>query len=175
MAFGYYVPCDLRVPGVNSAGNVSVVDVIGNKLDTWQGDSIYAVLAAQYASLHSETLVYPTLAAGAPVVSPAGLWAWGNYAVVVPAGTIAADFHLLAIQVETCSVANGIFQLELYQGAADDLIAALRFAVFGGFFGNARYPIFAEAVTGGSQIRARLASSVGAAAITVSVEYHVFP
>jgi len=172
---GLYIfgSCNPRVPDANSADNANISDVIGNKDDTWQGDSIYAVLAGQYAALHRETLVYPTLAGGSTLISPAGLWTWGAYGTIVPAGTITTDYRLLTIMIESCTVANGVFELELYKGATDDLIAALRFAVVGGFWGNVRYRIAAESVESGLQIRGRLASSIGAATITTSIEYQL--
>jgi len=160
-----------NVPAQNSVLNLSWGDVIGNKTDTHEGDSIYARLDELYDHWQAERKVYPTLAAGATVVAPAGVWAYGNYATVVPINTIANDYHVTVVSVESCSVAAGVFQLELYKGAADDIITAVRFAVVGGFFGNQVYDIGSEEVDANDQIRARVASSVGAATLTISVVY----
>jgi hypothetical protein len=130
-------------------------------------------LATLYNHFVTESQVYPSLAAGATVVSAAANWTYGAYAVVVAAGVVAARFHIHAVVIETCNQ-NDVFQLQLYKGAADDVIATVRFAVFGGFFGNSVYPIASELVEGGSQVRARLAASNGFAAqatMTISLVY----
>lgn len=108
----------------------------------------------------NESLVYPTRAAGATVVSAAANWTYGAYAVIVPASTITSDFYVHNVSIEACDQ-NAEFELALYKGAADDLIATVRFSVIGGFWGNSVYVITAEMVDANSQIRARLASSDG--------------
>lgn len=160
------------VPIADSADNITMRDVIGNKVDTHDGDSIYSRLDELYDAFQLERRVYPSLAAGATVVSPAGVWAYGNYAVIVPASTITADFHILNVSIESSSVAAGVFQLELYKGAADDVITAVRFAMAGGFWGNMVYGIGSEEVEANSQVRARLASSIGAVTLTFSIVYY---
>ena len=161
------------VPAADSADNVDWGDVIGNKLDTHDGHSIYSNVDAILDSIASERQVYPTLAAGATVVSAGANWTYGVYATVVPATTIANDFHVLGISIESCDK-NDVFQLELYKGGADDIVAAVRFAVAGGFFGNQVYIIGSEHIEAEAQIRARLACGAGgggAGTITMSVVY----
>jgi hypothetical protein len=166
---------DIVVSTADSADNVDIVDVIGGKTDTWQGDSLYALHLITAVRYHAETLVYPTLASGAAIVSDVGVWTWGAYATIVPASTITVAYHMLAIQVESCDQ-NGVFELEIYQGAADDLIAAFRLVVEGGFFGNVRYELSAEPTAANSRIRARMAGGNGIVTnATLSVEYNVFP
>jgi hypothetical protein len=121
----------------------------------------------------AERLVYPTLAAGATVVTAAADWAYGAYAVVIPASTITTNFHILGVSIESCDQ-NATFQLELYKGAGDDIITAVRFNVTGGFFGNQVYVVGSEVVEANAQIRARAASSDGLAnqaTLTISVVY----
>jgi hypothetical protein len=161
------------VPAVDSADNEDWGDVIGGKQDTHNGNSLYSRVDELYDAFQLERKVYPTLAAGATVVSANADWAYGAYATVVPINTIAADFHITAVSIESCDK-NAVFQLELYKGAADDIITAVRFAVAGGFFGNQVYILGSEEVAANSQIRARLASSDGLAnqaTITISVVY----
>lgn len=163
------------VPAADSTANVNWGDVIGSKDDSWEGDSLYSLARAAANRFHAETLVYPTLAAGAAVVSPAALWTWGAYAVILPAGVVAVDYHLLAVQIETCDQ-NGVFEFEIYQGAADDLIAAFRLSVVGGFFGNVRYPLSSEPTEANSQLRVRVAGGNGLLTnMTMSIEYNIFP
>lgn len=135
------------------------------------GSTISITIADQY--IVSERKVYPTLAAGATVVSANANWAYGEYAVVVPASTIDTHFQINGISIESCTD-NAIFQLELYKGAADDVVTAVRFAVEGGFFGNQVYIVGSEIIDANLQVRARLASSDGLlnqATITISVIY----
>jgi hypothetical protein len=147
----------------------------GSRTDPWTDDSLYALAKASANRFHAETLVYPTLAAGSPIASLAALWTWSGYAVIVPAGVIAVDFHLLAVQIESCDQ-DGVYEFEIYQGAADDLIAAFRLVVNGGFFGNVRYPLSAEPTVAGSQLRARVSGGNGLITnFTLSIEYNVFP
>jgi len=131
-------------------------------------------LSEAYYNLQNERLVYPTLAAGATVVSANTDWTYGVYATVVPASTITSAFHVLAVSIESCDQ-NATLQLELYKGAADDIIQAIRFNVTGGFFGNQVYVIGSKEVDANARVRARLASSNGTAAIatiTMSIVYY---
>ena len=166
----------LAIPAVDSANNNTLADVIGNKNDTYLGDSLYALMVKDAALVTARRQVYPTLAAGAAIVSANANWAYGNYAVIVPAGIITGGYHVLAISIESCN-RNAVFELQLYQGAADDVVTTVRFAVVGGFFGNQVYVIGSAEIVAGAQIRARLASSNGLAeiaTITLSLVYWEF-
>jgi hypothetical protein len=164
---------DLTVPTADSAANTTLRDVVGNKTDTVAGDSLYALTLDVYENMNRQVYVYPTLAAGATVLSGTADWSYGAYAEVVPASTITNDYHIRSVQIETCDE-NAIFQLELYSGAGDTLVSAVRFSVAGGFFGNSVYVIGSAHVAANSRLRARIASSNGTAAqatTTVSVSY----
>lgn len=164
----------MPVPTADSTANANMADVIGNKTDTHEGNSIYSRLDEVYDNLNNERLCYPSLANGVSVVSANADWTYGNYATVVPVSTITNDFHIIAVSIEACD-RDAVFQLELYKGAADDVVQAVRFAVNGGFFGNQIYVLGSEEVEANSQIRARLASSNGAAqiaTIAISIVYY---
>lgn len=168
---------DLIVPSQNSADNVDMVDVIGNKTDTNAGDSIYSYVVRQQEYNRIESEVYPSLAVGATIVSAATDWAYGAYATVVPINTITSDFCVRGVAIETCDK-NAVFQLALYRGETDDLIATKRFAVIGGFWGNSVYIIHGEQATANERIRARIASSDGLAnqaTLTISICYTECP
>jgi len=128
-----------------------------------------------YHYFTTESQVYPTLVAGATVQSDnAADWTYGTIAVIVPAGQIASRFHIHNISVESCDK-NGVFQLALYRGATENLIATIRFAIAGGFWGNSVYVIASEMCAAGDQIRAKLAYSdvtvSGQATMTLSICY----
>jgi len=126
-------------------------------------------------SLHSQArgLVYPTLAAGATVVSSNTDWVLGALATVVPASTIGVDFHPHDISVESCD-RDAVFELVLYYGGGDTEFCRKRFAISGGFFGNVQIPLTSLKIPADSRIRAALASSNGTAqvaTITMSITY----
>jgi len=128
-----------------------------------------------YHYFTTESMVYPTLAAGATIQSDnAADWVYGTIAVIVPTNTIASRFHIHNISVESCDV-SGVFQLALYRGATENLIATIRFAVVGGFWGNSVYVVASEVCAANDQIRAKLAYSdvtgFGQATMTLSICY----
>ena len=128
-------------------------------------------MARLYNHITRESLVFPTLAVGAPVVSSAANWTYGVYATVMAATTILAPFHIHAVSIESCDQ-NAVFQLQLYQSAADTVVSTVRFAVAGGFFGNQVYPIGSALIPANARIRARLASSDGLAnQATISISF----
>lgn len=152
------------VPAPDSAADVNIADVIGNKLDTAAGSSLYALLKRIDLDHHNEIQCYPSLADGAQVVSANANWAYGAYAQIVPVATIvAADFNIHYVTIEACNK-DGRFQLELYYGAADTVFATVRYSVIGGFFGNTVVTALSSPpIPAGSRIRARLASDDGLA------------
>ncbi len=147
------------------------LDSTGEMVSGSLGDMVNRMAEGRF----TETLVYPSLAAGATVVSANSDWGLGAYATVVAASTIGSAYQVTAVSIESCDK-NAVFQLELYQGGDDDLIATMRFAVAGGFFGNSVYRFGSELVPANARIRARLASSDGLAnqaTITMSIRYHL--
>lgn len=167
---------NVDVPDQNSADNAFWGDVIGNKIDTRVGNSLYALLIKAAEFVDSPRLVYPTLANGIDVVSANADWTYGAYATIVPASTIVSDFHIVGVVIEDCDQ-DAVFELQLYSGAGDDIVTSIRFAVQGGFFGNQVYAIGSADIVADSRIRARLASSNGLAAVataTISIWYYVY-
>jgi hypothetical protein len=135
------------------------------------GDLVQSLYNANY----TQGRVYPTLAAGATIVSANADWTLGALATIIPASTVAVPFHISSVVVETCNQ-NAIFELAIYQGAGDTLVSTIRFAVTGGFFGNTVYLIPSVKLAANVRIRAALASSDGAAnqaTITASLVYRL--
>lgn len=118
---------------------------------------------------------YPTLVAGATIVSANADWTLGTVAEVIPASAITSAYHIHAVSIESCN-RDAVFELAIYQGAGDTEISRVRFAISGGFFGNIQIPITCEEIEANARIRAALASSNGTAqiaTITMSVIYHI--
>ena len=135
------------------------------------GDNIQALYNANY----TPGRVYPTLAVGATLLSGAD-WVLGDFGTIVPANGITAAFHISAICVETCDVANGVLELAVYSGDPDVLMATVRFSITGGFYGNSVYLIPSVKHAANTRIRGKLASSDGTAnpaTITVSIMYRL--
>ena len=117
------------VPAQDSADNNYIQDVVGNKTDTHDGNSMYAVTETLLEHVHSPSKVYPTLANGVTVTTGAGAWGLGSFVEIVPASTITSDFDIHHISLEALS-ASGAYELVLYKGAASSEIeiGRVRFA-----------------------------------------------
>jgi hypothetical protein len=129
-------------------------------------------IARLYNHITHESQVFPSLGPGATVVSAAVNWTYGNYATVIGAGIVATPFHVHSVVIETMSK-NDIFQLQIYSGATDAVVATVRFTVTGGFFGNV-FEISSRLIPALDQVRARLACATGgggAATATISVSF----
>lgn len=107
------------VPDIDSADNSFMRDVIGNKNDTHDGNSIRAISHILNEHAHSVTKVYPRLANPIQLQKDAGVWAAipTTKTEIVPAGIIGEDFDIHWIQVSTIS-ANGNYVICLYSGGA---------------------------------------------------------
>jgi hypothetical protein len=149
------------------------LDSTGDMVDDSLGDVTQDLLA------HISTLiqVYPTLANGVDVVSANADWTLGAFVEVVPAATITSAFHIHAVCVEALD-RDAVFEIVLYAGAGDDEVARVRWAQTGGFFGNMVLNVITGVqIAADSRIRAKLASSNGAAQIAtarISLRYAVY-
>ena len=122
------------VPTANSADNVVMSDVIGNKNDTIQlpyvgtANSILAYLNNNYQHVHGTVFVYPDHAGNVVLTAGAGAWdLTGAITQVIPAATLGTDFDLHWINISGIS-GNGEIQIDIYTGAAlsEVLIASTR-------------------------------------------------
>ncbi len=114
------------VPTADTADNVHIRDVIGNKSDTHDGDSIMSLL--DIINEHWVSKVYPTAAAGATIEMKSTAWTASNgfTNVVVPASTITSDFDIHYVSIESIS-ANGVYEVDLYNMDAMVVIGSFRF------------------------------------------------
>lgn len=72
-----------NLPTADSADNDHMADVIGNKTDTHDGDSIAAMAHILEKHIHSASKVYPTLVDGIVVTSHTSAWRLGDAAIIV--------------------------------------------------------------------------------------------
>lgn len=174
MAIGTF---DRPVTAPDSALNVEVGDVVGNKTDAASEAataSIIALLRAAGVRLDSvrqgsANAVYPNLAAGATATADAAGWTYGLYAEVAAAGPANA-YKVTGICVDSPS-AGDLYQVEIATGAgaAEVPYATIKFecSTDAGFV----IPLVltgAGEIVGATRIAARIACA-GAVARTLGI------
>ena len=143
----------------------------GVALGTPVAGSLAAYIASLYSANYSEGRCYPTLAAGAPIVSGITWAPSAAFAPIVPINTIAVPYHISAVVIEACDK-DGSFELAIYYGAGHTLMSTIRFAYLGGFFGNSVFLAPSILLPANTQIDGKLATSGGVAAtIAMSIIY----
>jgi hypothetical protein len=121
-----------------------------------------------------QSKVYPTLANGVQVIGAAGVWTFGNFAVVVPANAIAKSFTIYNIAIEDSVGGGGVFSLHLFAGpdGSEVNIGEVRFCRTGTYGYSGFVPIITPAIPANTQIKAKLASqSGGGQSIVISLYY----
>lgn len=166
------------VPGVDSADNNSPADVIGNKNDGHDGDSIKADTHTIVEHIHSKSRVYPTLAAGVTITADGSAWVLGVFAEIAPLSSIADDFDIHYVSIEDIS-ANGVYELVLYFDAdgvgGDEVeIGRVRFTKSAVQSATLNVPMTTPIIPANYQIKAKLASSNGGSTATISIFYHTY-
>jgi hypothetical protein len=138
--------------------------------------SLADYVAHLYAANYTEGRCYPTLAAGATIESGAVNWTpTVAFWPIVPINIINVPYHISAIAIETCDK-DGVFELAIYRGATNLLIATARFSSVTGFILNPFLLIPSVLIPANSQIDAKLAYSLGGggkATITASIIYRI--
>ncbi len=162
------------IPSTDSANNNTVADVVGNKSDTYAGDSIFSHVHIMLEHGHSPSQVYPTLAAGTTVVSSAVAWTLGNFVIVVPASTVGLPFDIHYVSIEDLS-ANGVYELVLYYGAGDTECGRVRFTKNAVQDGTMNVPMQTILIPADSIIKAKLATDNAVAnTADISLFYHTY-
>jgi hypothetical protein len=105
-------------PSQNSAANVLIRDVIGNKTDNEAGNSLYSKNYIQCDHIHNEVFLRPYLAGSEQLQKASGAWAaFPTPTQIIAAGDISDTFDLHFMNVSAIS-ANGEYAIALYKGAA---------------------------------------------------------
>lgn len=175
---GGYIPpaTSPAVPDQDSTDNVTTTDVVGNKTDTHDGDSLAAGLHTLKEHIHKPSKVYPTLADGVTLTatSGAGTWTPGTITQIVPASTITDDFDIHFVIIEDIS-ANGVFELIMYAGDPDVEVGRTRFVRSSNFVETLAIPVQTPIIAANSRIRGQIATNDDAGqTATLSVEYHLY-
>lgn len=164
------------VPTADSADNVHMRDVIGNKTDTHDGDSIYAFIDAALEHMHNQSRVWPTGGDGTNVVSSTASWSVSNNYTneIIPASRITSDFDIHFISIEAIS-ANGVYELALWNMTTQTLIGTVRFTKNANLDAVMNVPIQTPIQAANSKIGGKLLSSPGTQdTVTVSLFYHTY-
>lgn len=169
-----YLTTDVSVPSQDSADNTNWGDVIGNKTDTHDGDSIAARTETLLDHVHHQSYVYPTLANGVTITGGAA-WTLGNFTEIVPASTITSDFDIHHVSIEAIS-ANDVYELVLYKGAlaSEVEIGRVRFTKNAALDATLNVPMQTPIVDANERISAKIASATGSDTATISLFYHIY-
>jgi len=163
------------VPGVDSTDDTYLSDTIGNKNDTHDGDSIYALAHTIVEHIHGVQSVYPTLADGVTLTTGAGDWEQGAFTEIVPANAITSDFDIHEIVIEAANTADKTYELHLYAGAGDTLIGKVRFAAGAVRGGVPNVNEQMGIIAANSRIRGKLAiQDGGSKTAALSARYHTY-
>ena len=166
---------DMTTVSQDSTANSTINDVIGNKTDTHDGDSLYARAHIVEEHMHKAANTFPTLADGEVVIGAANAWALGNFKEIAPANAIDEDFDIHFIVVEGASVAD-VFEIILYAATVEIGRARVAFIDIANSQTLPSVPFQCEIQPANTQIQAKIANKTGASAgqITISLHYHIY-
>lgn len=165
------VSIDLSVPPVDGVANLLVKDVVGNREDGADTNTIQGRAEDAWQQAHTGQMVYPILATGVLVTAHTNAWTLGAYATLVPVNAIDCDFHIHHICICSAS-ANGGYELRFYRGT--ERLAIVTFTRTDKKDDVAGLDITMRHLLANSQVRIKLASSNAAQEDTVRVKvwYH---
>jgi len=127
--------------------------------------------------IHSVAMVYPDLDDSITVTAEDDVTTWtlGPLVEIVPADTITEPFDIHFLFIASISN-NSEYQLNLYQGAGDELIAEIPFTREGVQDGAVRpLVVMTPMIPAGARIRAALASAAdNGETVTIKVGYHTY-
>ena len=164
------------VPTADSADNNTIMDVIGNKTDTWEGDSIFAHVHSLDDHIQSEAKVWPTLADAVTLTATGNDWTdFGTKVEIVAASAIATAFDIHFVSVEAIS-ATGQYEVKLWSGASGDVeIGHLSFSRTAVHSREGSQPMTTPIQPANTKIMASVASNnANADTVDVKIAYHTY-
>lgn len=165
-----------NVPAGNSAANTHMRDVIGNKTDTHDGNSIYAYIETILDHAHNQSRVFPTMSVGSNVETKAAVtWSVSNnYTnIIVPASGITSDFDIHYLSIENIS-ANSVCEIILINMTDKTEIGRVRVTKNAAQDGTMNVPIQTPIQDANDKIGAQMGSSVAGTTVTFSIFYHTY-
>lgn len=165
------------VPAVDSAANLTMRHVIGNKSDTHDGNSLASFAHTTDEHQHSVGEVIPSGQAGVTLTAgDANPWTLGGFEVVAATNAITDEFDIHFVVVEAMS-ANATYEIVLYSGADASEVEIARFRIVRvtNQVKSAMIPIQTLIITANTQIKAKVMSSTGNLdTTTISLQYHTY-
>ncbi len=156
----------------DSPNNVTVRDVLGNKEDSSEGNSLYAHGQIIDDHFHAIQRVYPELANSIQVAGGVGVWELGALTTLMPANTVVDhrfDIHWIVI----CAVsANDEYELILYANTTQ--IGRVGFTRTDKKDVTDGAPFQCPILDSEVRIRARLASAGGGDTANFKLLYHYY-
>lgn len=188
MPLGGYGPASLReflrelfgVASPNSSENININQILGNKNDDNEAETLFGRLADVYAGDHHATHIFPE-ASNLDVVftSGGGADTWGAWAEIVDsaATTLASRFtldaHITAIMPEEASILDQIWMIEISFGTARTVVARLR--VVSGAQNKlpaiSQQRIRAAHIPAGETVYYRMMDETGGGIMNISIRY----
>jgi len=169
-----YVPIlSTAPPAADSAANATVVDVIGSKLDTHDGTSLYAATRLADEHIHSVQMCHPT-AADPIVLTADGVgagWTDGAWVELAAVGVITEDFDIHGIYVSAPDT-NGNYEIDIAAGTT--VIGTVPFTRTGPFTGSLELIFQTPIQPAGTQIQARVRTGADGGE-TCGVKFHWHP
>ncbi len=156
----------LRVAPPSSTGNETINQLIGNRDDNRNSETIYAALHDIWKGKHHGQKLYPNLAAAVTVTTHVDDWTLGNFAEIVPANTIAEEFHIHHLHISAPD-ANADYILVLYNGTTE--LMRVSFSVTDKKSAIGGLDVVVPYCSANSQIQAKLANSRNGNADSVDV------
>lgn len=163
---------DMAVPSIDSTDNSTINDVIGNKDDDHDGNSLVSITHTIEEHMHHGAKCYPTLAGGVAVLGGAG-WVLGEFIEIVPAAAIGSDFDIHYIVVEAVSAAD-VYEIVLYNDTTEIGRVRAAFLDIANSLTLPSVPFQCAIQAADSKIQAKVTSSSGGDTITISLYYHTY-
>ncbi len=165
------------VPAVDSASNLTMREVVGNKDDAVSSTSLMAFSHRMDDHIHSVCKVTPSGQAGVTLTAgDADPWTLGGFGVLAATNAITIIFDLHFIVVEAMS-ANATYEIVVYSGAdaSEVEVGRIRIVRVTNQVRSVALPIQTPLIAANSQIKAKVMSSTGNLdTVTISLQYHTY-
>jgi len=162
---------NFNITNINNDCNLTINDVIGNKKDNRECNSIYGKLCNITRYLTNQDRCYPSLDDGITVSSGESTWEQGSYTEIIPANTVTSSFRIHKIYIES-TTDGGCWQLDFYKGILgnEELIGSIRQSGISEIKGDAE--IKTKCLDANERVTCKASHSSGSEGITISIGYN---
>lgn len=150
-----------------------IIQSVGSYDDDHVDRTMYGDVNQLKEHVHSTSKCFPTLIPGILVTAGNPAWTLGDFSNILSTSYATDDYDIHYLNIETLS-SNATYELVLYYGPADTECSRLRFTRVNNNEAQNGVFMVTPLIPSGSQLRAKLASSVGAATCNISIMYHLY-